>query len=100
MPTAATSLTRRTNPARLRFTAARLLPILGLFACWTNQSHGQEPLPSNLATSPVGVRQQRIERMVQELQEKFKSLRLAIQDKEPERAERLQQALNKAKGLL
>jgi hypothetical protein len=38
--------------------------------------------------------------MVQELEEKFISLKLAIQDKEPDRAERLQQALNKAKELL
>jgi hypothetical protein len=38
--------------------------------------------------------------MIQELEEKFKSLTLSLQEKEPQRAERLQQALNKTKELL
>jgi hypothetical protein len=38
--------------------------------------------------------------MIHELEEKFKSLKLSLQETEPERAQRLQQALNKAKELL
>ncbi|HEY2413354.1 MAG TPA: hypothetical protein VGI40_13975 [Pirellulaceae bacterium] len=85
---------------RLRTVAAPLSFILALIASLASISPAQETPPARLSTSPLGVRQQRVERMVQELEEKFKSLKSTIQDKEPQRAERLQQALNKAKELL
>jgi hypothetical protein len=58
----------------------------------------QQPPPSG--TTPLGIRQQHVERMMEDLERKFKSLKLALQQTEPERAERLQQTLNKAKELL
>jgi uncharacterized protein YgfB (UPF0149 family) len=60
---------------------------------------GWELTPSGGA-SPLGIRQQRVERMMADLERKFKTLKLALQQTEPERAERLQQTLNKAKELL
>jgi hypothetical protein len=74
--------------------------IVGFLGSWASVAAGQERSPSQLGTSPLGIRQQRVERMVEELEQKFKTVKLAIQQKEPERAERLQQALNKAKELL
>src|SRR5262245_29499423 len=61
---------------------------------------GQEQPPSSGGATPLGIRQQRVERMMEDLERKFKSLKLALQQNEPERAERLQQTLNKAKELL
>jgi hypothetical protein len=60
----------------------------------------ERPSPAPSGVSPLGIRQQRVERMMEELDRKFKSLKLALQENEPERAERLQQTLNKAKELL
>jgi len=60
----------------------------------------QDAPPSTGGTSPLGIRQQRVERMMEDLERKFKSLKLALQQTEPERAERLQQTLNRAKELL
>src|SRR5213596_2625489 len=60
----------------------------------------QETPPATGGTSPLGIRQQRVERMMEDLERKFKSLKLALQQNEPERAERLQLTLNKAKELL
>jgi len=60
----------------------------------------QEMPPTTGGTTPLGIRQQRVERMMEDLERKFKSLKLALQQNEPERAERLQQTLNKAKELL
>ena len=74
--------------------------IVGLIGLGANVASGQDAALPSIGTSPLGVRQQRVERMVEDLERKFKSLKLAIQEKEPERAERLQQALNKAKELL
>jgi hypothetical protein len=59
----------------------------------------QEP-PTTGGTTPLGIRQQRVERMMEDLERKFKSLKLALQENEPERAERLQQTLDRAKELL
>src|SRR2546423_6262352 len=56
--------------------------------------------PQPTGTTPLGIRQQRVERMMEELERKFKSLKLALQQNEPERAERLQLTLNRAKELL
>jgi len=60
----------------------------------------QEPQARPGGASPLGIRQQRVERMMEDLERKFKTLKLALQQTEPERAERLQQTLNKAKELL
>src|SRR5438034_7835117 len=60
----------------------------------------QETPPATGGTSPLGIRQQRVERMMEDLERKFKSLKLALQQNEPERAERLQLTLNRAKELL
>jgi hypothetical protein len=73
--------------------------LLLIAACAFSATIGQEPLPP-VGTTPLGIRQQRVERMMEDLERKFKSLKLALQQTEPERAERLQQTLNKAKELL
>jgi hypothetical protein len=75
------------------------LSIVCLICGWTSVAWGQQPLPTG-GTSPLGIRQQRVERMMEDLERKFKGLKLALQANEPERAERLQQTLNKAKELL
>ncbi len=75
------------------------LAIVCLIAGWASGAWGQVP-PTAGGTSPLGIRQQRVERMMEDLERKFKSLKLALQENEPERAERLQQTLNKAKELL
>ena len=73
------------------------LLILGLLA---GALLAQEQPPVTGGATPLGIRQQRVERMMEDLERKFKSLKLALQQNEPERAERLQQTLNKAKELL
>ncbi|MEX2027795.1 MAG: hypothetical protein WEH44_10840, partial [Pirellulaceae bacterium] len=60
---------------------------------------GQEgPQPAAVKT-PLGVRQQRVEQMTEELERRFTSLIQSLQQAEPERAKRLQEALNEAKKL-
>jgi hypothetical protein len=76
------------------------LAILLLTFSGASYAVSQEATPPTGGSSPLGIRQQRIERMMDELQEKFKSLKLALQDNEPQQAERLQLALNTAKELL
>src|SRR5262245_11146463 len=76
------------------------LAILLLTCSAASFAISQEALPLPGGSSPLGVRQQRIERMMDDLQEKFKSLKLALQQNEPQQAERLQLALNRAKELL
>lgn len=66
---------------------------------------GQEPATKPLGevpagTSPLGVRQQRVERMMEELERKFRTLRQSIEKNEPDRAKRLEETYNKAKELL
>ena len=68
---------------------ATLVTILGLMPAVASSSFAQNSLATEATTSPLGVRQQRVERMIQQLEQKFKSLKLAIQEKEPDRAERL-----------
>jgi hypothetical protein len=79
---------------RLRFAL-----VLALLAA-VSGAGAQDPPRSSAGTSPLGVRQQRVERMMEDLERKFRSLKLALQQAEPERAERLQLTLNKAKELL
>ena len=50
--------------------------------------------------SDLGVRHQRIERMMMDIERKFTSLSEQLREQEPERAKRLVQALQKAKELL
>ena len=59
----------------------------------------QDP-PLSGGTTPLGVRQQRVELMMEDLDRKFQALQRAIGEKEPERAERLKITLDKAKELL
>src|SRR5687768_13246323 len=61
---------------------------------------GQETPPTSGGTTPLGVRQQRVERMMEDLDRKFKSLQLGLQQTEPERAKRLKETLGKAKEML
>jgi hypothetical protein len=58
-------------------------------------AHGQEP-----AAAPLAVRQEHVLRLMDELERKFMAHKLAISEAEPERAERLQEALNRAKEML
>ena len=63
---------------------------------------GQQPAaesPTGGAT-PLGVRQQRVERMMEDLERKFKALQIALAESEPERAAKLKETLEKAKQLL
>src|SRR5262245_17215369 len=62
-------------------------------------ARAQQPKPAH-GVSPLGIRQQRVEQMMVDLEQKFKSLKLALQESEPDQAEKLQQALNRAKELL
>ena len=79
---------------------ALVAPVFAL-SCLAGIGAAQQAAPPQPAgVSPLGIRQQRVERMMEELERKFKSLKLALQQNEPERAERLQLTLNKAKELL
>jgi hypothetical protein len=48
----------------------------------------------------LSIRQQHVQRLMDELEHKFLTLKLRLSQTEPDRAERLQQALNRAKELL
>jgi hypothetical protein len=50
--------------------------------------------------SPLGVRQQRVERMMEDLDRKFKSLAATLEKSEPERAKRLVETLQQSKQML
>src|SRR5689334_8590849 len=60
---------------------------------------GQESQQPAGGKTPLGVRQQRVEQMTEELERRFTSLIQSLQQAEPERAKRLQDALNEAKKL-
>jgi hypothetical protein len=57
-------------------------------------------VPASGGTTPLGVRQQRVERMMEDLERKFRELQKAIGENEPERAKRLEETYQKAKELL
>lgn len=65
-------------------------------ALWSQEAPATPPA----GTTPLGVRQQRVERMMEELERKFRTLRQAIEKNEPDRAKRLEETYNKAKELL
>jgi hypothetical protein len=78
------------------------LPLIIVGAAWCGASvvPAQDGNLQPAGTSPLGIRQQRVERLLQDLDRRFKTLILSIREKEPERAERLQQTLNRTKELL
>src|SRR5262245_61597838 len=78
---------------------SRFAIVLLIYGC-VSLAAAQDAPPPTGGTSPLGIRQQRVERMMEDLERKFKGLKLALQQNEPERAERLQQTLNRAKELL
>src|SRR5688572_12262961 len=55
--------------------------------------------PQPAGKTPLGVRQQRVEQMTEELERRFTQLIQALSQAEPERAKKLQEALNEAKKL-
>ena len=57
---------------------------------------GQEVEP---APSPLAIRQQHVQRLMDEVERKFMSLKLALAQTDPQRAERLQEALNQTKEM-
>ena len=76
---------------RLALAVLLLLPFSAL---------GQEtPVPTSGGKTPLGVRQQRVEQMTEELERRFGSLIQTLQQTEPERAERLKKTLDEAKKL-
>ena len=72
--------------------AALLLLSLSTFAQET-------PVPTSGGKTPLGVRQQRVEQMTEQLERRFGALIQALQQTEPERAERLKKTLDEAKKL-
>jgi len=72
--------------------AGLLLPAM----VWSQEA----PVAPPSGTTPLGVRQQRVERMMEELERKFRTLRQSIEKNEPDRAKRLEETYNKAKELL
>src|SRR5687767_5868964 len=71
-----------------------------LAATSPGSAFAQESPPLSGGTTPLGVRQQRVERMMEDLDRKFKSLQIALNKTEPDRAERLKTTLDKAKEML
>jgi uncharacterized low-complexity protein len=59
----------------------------------------EKPGEDGLKTTPLGVRQARVERMVEDLERKFNQLAQALAKAEPERAQRLADALKQAQAL-
>ena len=71
--------------------------VMGMFGIGANLA--QEPSPSTKAT-PLGVRQQRVHRMMEDAERRFRILAQALEATEPERAKRLIEALQKSRSLL
>ncbi|HAA86617.1 MAG TPA: hypothetical protein DCE22_00080, partial [Verrucomicrobiales bacterium] len=71
-----------------------------------SQESSQRNLPSGLQggegikKSPLGVRQQRIKRMIVELEAQFSELARALQKENPEQAEKLVEAFKSSKEML
>jgi DNA repair exonuclease SbcCD ATPase subunit len=58
------------------------------------------PATTPAGTTPLGVRQQRVERLMEDLERKFRTLQQAIGESEPERAAKLKETYEKAKEML
>src|SRR5882724_5259862 len=74
------------------FAAWLLLPVSAL-------AQENAAAPSSGGKTPLGVRQQRVEQMTEQLERRFGSLIQTLQQTEPERAERLKKTLDEAKKL-
>jgi len=89
--------------ARWRFFAVPAVlaaAVMALFLPEVRRSIAQDaPVPASGKT-PLGVRQQRVERMMDDLERKFKILAQTLQKTEPERAERIVKTLQESKQLL
>jgi hypothetical protein len=75
----------------LRLAAILIAVLCAMPAVAESESPGQ---------SPVGVRQQRVARMMQELEQRFLALARSLEKAEPERAARLMKAFEESKTLL
>src|SRR5678815_429488 len=75
---------------RLALASLLLLPFVAF---------GQEKVPISGGKTPLGVRQQRVEQMTEELDRRLGSLIQALQEVEPERAERLKKTKAEATKL-
>ena len=80
------------------FTRAWLLVVGVLFVAALALAQETTPQPAGGKT-PLGVRQQRVEQMTEELERRFTQLIQTLSQTEPERAKKLQEALNEAKKL-
>ena len=79
--------------------------VLGTMFLFNLGSNGSEVLDSGIdmedsKKSPLGVRQQRIKRMVSELENQFSELARLLQKENPEQAEKLVDAFKTSKELL
>jgi hypothetical protein len=60
----------------------------------------KETPATSAGNTPLGVRQQRVERLMEDLERKFRTLQQAIGESEPERAQKLKETYEKAKEML
>lgn len=77
-----------------------LTPVSAVLAQPAEGAGQESPEASRPKLSPLGVRQQRVERMMEDLDRKFKSLAQTLEKSEPERAKRLVDTLQQSKQLL
>jgi hypothetical protein len=75
-------------------------PLLLLAALCPVALFSQEAAPTAPEPSPLGVRQQRVARMMQELERSFLALAKSLEESEPDRAARLVKAFEESKTLL
>jgi uncharacterized membrane protein YgcG len=95
-------ISMQTRTSRLPFTQFTLAAALcgTLAVIWTAHLATAQDGPSGSGRgTALGVRQQRVERMVSEIERKFKALATALKETEPERAERLLEALKESREL-
>lgn len=89
----------------VRFAAALLSALLGVLLLSSAPSWAQpaaqreEKTPDERKASPLGVRQQQVERMMEELEAKFQNLAQTLQKTEPDRAAKLIAALQESRKL-
>jgi hypothetical protein len=83
---------------RLVRLAVPLLLLAATVIC--GPSYSQESAATTPEQSPLGVRQQRVARMMQELERRFLALAKTLEETEPERAARLVKAFEESKTLL
>jgi hypothetical protein len=80
------------------------IPRCGVMILWMSALAMAEDAADSGAALPkpsaLGVRQQRVERMMEDVERKFKSLAQTLQESEPQRAERLVKTLQQAKQML